>query len=383
MAKRRTPPPLERGGRPAPLVRPTDQRRSSSRRGRDLKPPKKRSRTARNPVVIVLSFLFLMVMLGLVGAGIAVTWADQMLRAEGPLTQAVGVIIEPGTSVAVIGRNLESSGVISNRFVFRAAAIRSGAATRLQAGEYKIDAGSSMAQVLDTLASGKVVRHKITVPEGLSSAQVVSLLEDNNVLTGEIDSIPDEGSLLPETYIFTRGLSRARMIALMQDAMEDAKAEIWAGRDQGIPIDSPDDMVVLASIVEKETGLDGERGRVAAVFVNRLNKPQRLESDPTILYGLYGGDAWSRLRGGITQSEKDRPNTYNTYQINGLPPGPIANPGRAALEAVANPPTTNEFFFVADGTGGHDFSVTYEEHLRKVARLRAIERSRSTGSTTQ
>jgi UPF0755 protein len=207
-------------------------------------------------------------------------------------------------------------------------------------------------------------------------------MKDNDVLVGRVDSLPAEGSLLPETYLFTRGMTRERLIEIMQDARDRALAEVWENRDPDLPLDTPDQLVTLASIVEKETGLAGERPEVAGVFVNRIEQRMRLQSDPTILYGLYGGEAWLRPRT-ITQSELDRPNPYNTYQIDGLPPGPIANPGRAALEATANPAETDALFFVADGTGGHAFAVTYEEHQQNVARWREIERQRNAASPSQ
>jgi UPF0755 protein len=195
-------------------------------------------------------------------------------------------------------------------------------------------------------------------------------------LTGTITDIPAEGTLLPETYKFSRGDTAEQVIKRMQQAHNKAVEEIWSRRVNDLPIKTPQQMVVLASIVEKETGRADERTQVAGVFINRLNKNMRLQSDPTILYGLYKGAAWEQYRS-ILRSELDAPNNaYNTYQINGLPPGPIANPGRAALEAVANPSRTNDLFFVADGTGGHVFAETLEEHNRNVARWRKVEQER-------
>jgi UPF0755 protein len=195
------------------------------------------------------------------------------------------------------------------------------------------------------------------------------------VLTGNIREIPREGTLLPETYRFTRGTTREQVIQRMQQAQRRAVQEIWERRNPDLPVRTLEQFVVLASIVEKETGKPDERTRVAAVFVNRLNKKMKLQSDPTIIYGLVGGKG--TLGRPIMRREIDQPTPYNTYVIDGLPPGPIANPGRASLEAAANPARTKELYFVADGTGGHAFADNYEVHQRNVARLRALERDAS------
>jgi UPF0755 protein len=236
-----------------------------------------------------------------------------------------------------------------------------------------------MAEVLGKIRRGEVVRHMVTVPEGATSAQALAILMRHPVLTGTA-AVPPEGALLPETYDIQRGDDRAAVLKRMMAARDKALAELWANRQQGLPVKTPEEAVILASIVEKETGIASERPRVAAVFVNRLRRGMRLESDPTIIYGLSRGepllDASGRRRG-LRRSELDRPNPYSTYQIDGLPPTPIANPGLEALRAVLNPPETNELFFVADGAGGHVFAPTFEQHLRNVARWREIERSRA------
>jgi UPF0755 protein len=322
-----------------------------------------------------------LLVVAVVGGAAAVFWGQQAYTAPGPLTEDVGVVIDRGASVEAIATGLEERGVISNKWVFIAAAWSGGSTARMQAGEYLIPARSSMEDVLGRIVSGRVLQHPVTIAEGLTSAQVVRRLTDSDVLSGIITSIPDEGSLLPETYQVTRGMSRQALIERMQVAHDAAVAEIWEGRDANLPLKSPREMVILASIVEKETGVASERPRIAGVFVNRLRRGMKLQTDPTILYGLYGGDAWSLPRT-ITRDELDRPNPYNTYQINGLPPGPIANPGRAALEAVANPMETDEIYFVADGTGGHVFARTLGEHEANVARWREIERQRASQTTT-
>ena len=214
--------------------------------------------------------------------------------------------------------------------------------------------------------------HAITIPEGLTTDQILDRLRDSDVLTGDIHETPKEGSLLPETYKVTRGMPRDALIRKMEKDQDDAVKRIWSRRSPDIPLKSPYELVTLASIVEKETGKADERPRVAEVFLNRLAKRMRLQSDPTIVYGLVGGKG--TLGRGILKSEVDQPTPYNTYVIDGLPPGPIANPGVAALEAVANPSRTKELYFVADGTGGHVFAETLDQHAKNVARWRQIEK---------
>jgi UPF0755 protein len=225
--------------------------------------------------------------------------------------------------------------------------------------------------VVATIVDGKVVAHQISIPEGVTSEQVVARLLDDDVLTGNIKEIPREGTLLPDTYNFTRGVTREQMIQRMQAAQQRVVKEVWDRRSPDLPVKTPEQLIILASIIEKETGKPEERSRVAAVFVNRLKQKMRLQSDPTIIYGLVGGKG--TLGRPIMRSEIDQPTPYNTYLIDGLPPGPISNPGRASLEAAANPARTREIYFVADGTGGHVFAETYDQHQKNVARLRLIE----------
>ncbi|WP_226577073.1 endolytic transglycosylase MltG [Acuticoccus sediminis] len=341
---------------------------------------KRRSRVARHPVVLFANMLLFLLVAGLVGGVAALVIGQRMYTAEGPLQQDVAILIERGSALEFIARGLEEQGIITNQYVFLAAAQATGAAGKMQAGEYMIPARSSMEQVMQRIASGDVIQHQITFAEGLTSYQVVQRMLENDILTGPVAEIPPEGSLLPETYRITRGMPRERLIDSMKAAHNRAVERIWAARSPDLPIDSPAELVVLASIVEKETGVDGERGRVAAVFENRLKQGMKLQSDPTILYGLYGGEAWAQGRT-LFQSDLDRPNPYNTYQIAGLPPGPITNPGVAALEATAQPAETKDLFFVADGSGGHVFSETYAEHQRNVTRWRQIEAERRAAGT--
>ena len=231
---------------------------------------------------------------------------------------------------------------------------------------------TGLREVIDTMVSGREILHSITIPEGLTSEQILQRIREYDLLSGDVRDVPKEGALLPETYRVARGMSRNDLIRKMQDDQKRVLDQIWARRAADLPLRSPYELLTLASIVEKETGKADERPRVAGVFINRLTKRMRLQSDPTIVYGLVGGKG--TLGRGILRSEVERPTPYNTYQIEGLPPGPIANPGRAALEAVANPSRTKELYFVADGTGGHVFAETLEQHNRNVARWRMLER---------
>ncbi|MHC5653236.1 endolytic transglycosylase MltG [Stappia sp.] len=339
-------------------------------------PPPVRSRHVRNPFVIVINALLTLAVLGVLATGGLLYWGKGEFDSTGPLTQPKTVVISSGSGLQAIADTLENEGVISNGMVFWAGVRAYKNAAKLKAGEYAFEPGSSMREVMDDLVSGKAVYHTLTIPEGWTSAQIIERVREHPVLTGPIDEIPAEGSLLPETYTFTRGLSRKQIVEEMKEHQTKALAEIWGRRTEGLPVETPEQLVILASVVEKETARADERPRVAGVFVNRLRKNMRLQSDPTILYGLHGGAAWTSDRSAITRSDLDKPNPYNTYQIDGLPPGPIGNPGRAAMEAVANPSRTKDLYFVADGTGGHVFAETYEQHQRNVAKWRRIERER-------
>jgi UPF0755 protein len=245
----------------------------------------------------------------------------------------------------------------------------------LRFGEYQFKQNASLREVRETIVEGRSILHSITIPEGLTSEQIVQRLKENEILVGDVNQIPPEGALLPDTYRFGRGFSRSQLLAQMEAGQRRLLTDIWARRSPDVPLKTPRDLVILASIVEKETGRSDERPRVASVFVNRLNRGMRLESDPTIIYGIVGGKG--SLGRGILATEIRQATPYNTYVINGLPPGPIANPGRAAMEATANPAKTRDIFFVADGTGGHAFAETLEQHNRNVRRWRQIEAGES------
>lgn len=284
------------------------------------------------------------------------------------------VTLASGSGVSAIGLQLKSAGVIRSVDLFRAAASLTGADRKLRAGEYEVPSGASLAGVLNLLVEGRVVRHFVTLPEGWSSLQAVDILNNQPVLTGTVDKTPEEGSLWPDTYEVVRGETRQSVIERMQRAASENLRQLWALRGPGTVARSPQEAVILASIVEKETGLAAERPRVAAVFSNRLRAGMRLESDPTIVYGVTKGRPLGR---GIRRSELVQQTPWNTYQINGLPPTPIANPGKEALKAVLNPPADPALFFVADGSGGHAFAATYEQHQQNVVRWRAIERQKA------
>ncbi len=297
----------------------------------------------------------------------------------GPLVADSTFMVEKGDSVTVIAQKLLDKGYISDARVFILGFYLNKQEGTLKAGEFPLKASISMEQIINVLRSGKSITYKITLPEGLTSQQIVERLNKNTVLSGNIVKTPEEGTLLPETYTFQRGTSRQTLLERMADAQRKVLKQAWDKRVGGLPFKLPREALILASIVEKETGKVSERPRVAGVFINRLNKSMRLQSDPTIIYGLVGGKG--TLGRPIKQSEIDKRTPYNTYQIDGLPPTPIANPGRAAIEAVLNPAQTKEIFFVADGTGGHLFATTLKQHNRNVAKWRAWQKKQKSQPT--
>lgn len=333
--------------------------------------PIRRSASARHPLIVIGNAIISIFVLLAIVAGVVLFIGKQRFEEPGPLPQDRVVNIPHGSGMRDIADVLSQQGVIDQPWVFIGSVLVLKAREDLKAGEYQFKAHSSLRDVVATMVEGKVVTHQVSVPEGLTSQQIVSRLLEDDVLTGDIKAIPREGSLLPDTYNFTRGVTREQMIDRMQQAQQRLVREIWDHRSPDLPIKTPDQLVVLASLVEKETGKPEERTRVAAVFVNRLKQKIKLQSDPTIIYGLVGGKG--TLGRPIMKSEITQPTPYNTYLIDGLPPGPISNPGRAALEAAANPARTRELYFVADGTGGHAFAETYEQQQKNVARLRSIE----------
>jgi len=336
-------------------------------------PPPKRSERARNPFVVIGNAIITILIILMIGAGTVYYYGRQLLETPGPLKEDKVVNIPARAGKRDIADALTREGVINvNPWAFIGSVFALKASSDLKPGEYEFRKGASLRDVIATIVEGKVVQHGVTIPEGLTSEQIVARLTDNDIFAGSVREIPREGTLLPETYKFPRGTTRDQVIQRMQQAQKRVLAEIWERRNPDVPVKSPEALVTLASIIEKETGKADERSRVAAVYVNRLRQKMKLQSDPTIIYGLVGGKG--TLGRPIKRSEITQPSPYNTYVIDGLPPGPIANPGRASLEAAANPARTRDLFFVADGTGGHSFTETYDQHQKNVAKLRAIEK---------
>jgi UPF0755 protein len=334
--------------------------------------PTRPSRRARNPLVIVGNAIFTALVLILIVVGAAVAIGKSRLDAPGPLPEEKVVTIPPRSGLMDIADLLEREGVIDvHRLVFIGGVFALKARSDLKAGEYLFPKHASVKDVIDTIVEGKVVQHQITVPEGLTSEQIVARLLESEILSGNIKDVPKEGSLLPDSYHFNRGFTREQMIQRMRQAQERLVREVWDRRNPDLPVKTPEQLIILASIIEKETSKPEERTRIAAVMANRLKQKMKLQSDPTIIYGLVFGKG--ALGHPLTKSEIAQPTPYNTYIIDGLPPGPIANPGRASIEAAANPARTKELYFVADGTGGHAFAETYDQHLKNVARLRSLE----------
>jgi UPF0755 protein len=333
---------------------------------------RKPKRQRQRPVFALMNALFTALFIGLLGLAGAFYYAKMQFDSPGPLNHASVVTIPRGEGVNAIASRLERESIIHDRRIFMAAVLYFGAQAKLKAGDYAIEARAPMRDVLDTLIEGDAILYQVTIPEGWTSQQIVERLRETEELTGEITEIPPEGSLMPDTYRFARKTERSDIIAQMRQAQEKFMEKVWPSRDPGLPFDTRKEALILASIVEKETGLADERSKVAAVFVNRLRKGMRLGSDPTIIYGLVGGRG--SLGRPIYRSEITQETPYNTYVIKGLPPTPIANPGRAAIEAVLKPTETDALYFVADGTGGHVFAKTLAEHNRNVAEWRKIEK---------
>jgi UPF0755 protein len=361
-------------------------------------------------------------------------WGRQTFNGPGPLAEAICFKVEKGASLSQVSRALAEQGAVSDARIFRVGADYSDKARLLKFGSYLIEPGASMAQVVEDLtaggqstcgrevnfrisvASAEVVlreldpatnryedvvkfdpatevapveyldaagapdlRWRITLAEGVTSWQVVDALKRADFLEGAIKEVPPEGSLAPDSYEVDKGADRATLLADMAERQVRILAELWAVRAEGLPYDTPEKALIMASIVEKETGVAEERKRVASVFVNRLQQGIRLQTDPTVIYGVTKGIGV--LGRGLRQSELRRETPYNTYVIDGLPPGPIANPGRLSIEAALNPDTTKLLFFVADGTGGHAFAETLEEHNENVVKWRAIEAAQKAAGT--
>ncbi|MBL8565528.1 MAG: endolytic transglycosylase MltG [Hyphomicrobiaceae bacterium] len=371
-------PDITAGKRPQTPRSPAEQLQPGSppsrpRRKRPKAPPSRRlTGFAR-----FVSGIFTIALAAMVVSGLAMLWLYHEFERAGPLAVTRTVGVPKGEGPIEIAARLEREGIISNRWAFVAShyvrnLMSQGKPAVLKAGEYEIRKSASMSQVRATIVEGKSILHKVTLPEGLTSAQIIERLTAEETLTGEITEIPPEGSLLPDTYRFSKGTTRQEIVDRMVSEQQKFLAAMWEKRKANLPVSTPEQALVLASIVEKETGRADERQRVAAVFVNRLRKNMRLQSDPTIVYGLVGGKG--SLGRPITRSDIDSKTAYNTYQINGLPPGPICNPGRSAIEATLDPAETQDLYFVADGSGGHAFSETLKEHNAAVSNWRKVEK---------
>ncbi len=380
---------------------------------------------ASNALTILVVGLFLM--------GGLILWGQTQYQSEGPLETAICLRVESGSNMTRVSRELEDQGAITNATIFRMAADYTDRAQQLKAGSFLVREGSSMEQIIDEITSSGAstcgseieyrigvtraqtrvrelnpatlefdeiaefdmaeeetpaayqekrqeadTRYRVSLAEGVTSWQVVEALKGFEALSGEISEIPAEGTLAPDSYDVAAGQDRNDILKAMQDKQQLRINAAWENRQEGLPLESPEEMLILASIIEKETGVPGERGQVASVFVNRLNQGMRLQTDPTVIYGVTKGQG--TLGRGLRRSELNRPTPWNTYQIDGLPPTPIANPGLASLEAAVAPDNTNYVFFVADGTGGHAFAETLQEHNRNVAKWREIEAERNSGN---
>lgn len=318
---------------------------------------------------------FVLVLVSIAGAYL---WLQKAVEQPGPSTQATRVIVERGSGLQQIAWQLKREGVIEHPRLFQLLAEWRDATKSLKAGEYLFPAGASLEAALDRIARGDTEVHFVTFAEGLTTKTMLDLLAAKEGLTGEVPDDVAEGSLLPSTYDYQYGTARRAIVERMQRAMRQALARAWDTREPDLPLKSETELLTLASIVEKETGLSGERAEVAGVFINRLRRGMKLQSDPTTIYAVTSGE--TVLGRGLRRSELALAHPYNTYHIAGLPPGPIANPGEAALMAAAQPAETDALYFVADGSGGHAFARTLEEHNRNVARWRAIERERQNSS---
>ena len=342
-----------------------------------------------SPFVRFLNGLLTFILLVMVMIGVAAFVFDRQIDAPGPLEQAKTVVIPKNEGTLEIAARLEREGIVKDRRLFvvgyrwmqLAAMVEGSKPAPLKAGDYAVRQNASVRQLIELLSEGKTMSYRVTIPEGLTSYQIVERLKADANLSGDLEAVPPEGSLLPETFIIERGMPRQAVIDRMQAEARKVAEKAWAQRKKDLPLKSLEEAIVLASIVEKETGRSDERDRVAAVFVNRLRINMRLQSDPTILYGMTGGKTvWSRP---IQKQEISQRTTHNTYQIDGLPPTPICNPGRAALEAVLNPADIKALYFVADGAGGHVFSETLKDHNANVQKWRATEKDLRNKSAPQ
>src|SRR5262245_39432482 len=361
--------------------------RSPAERLEPTRPPARVNRKVRleeehtpRPFLAFMNGLLTVALISMLLLGALAYYFDAQMDAPGPLARAKVIVIPKLEGSLEIAARLEREGVVSDRRLFTAgyrwlqllAWLEGDKALQLKAGDYEVRPNASVRELVDLLGEGKTVTYKVTVPEGLTSQQIVDRLQADPNLSGEISAMPTEGSLLPETFVTQRGAARQSVLDSMAAESRKLMERLWAQRKKDLPVKTWDEAVILASIVEKETGRNDERDRVAAVFVNRLRQNMRLQSDPTILYGLFGGKVvWGRA---IQRSEITQKTAHNTYQIDGLPPTPICNPGRHSIEAVLQPRESRELYFVADGSGGHAFAETLKDHNANVQKWRLVEK---------
>lgn len=330
----------------------------------------------------LLTWVFVLAFIAAAALVAGWVWINNEMTRPGPLQDEIVFMVTEGDTLTAVASRLEEQGIITDgRILLLKSRIdkeMQGTVPHVKVGEYVLDPGISMAGVLAILTEGRSILHRITLPEGRTTAQLLRIIEAHEALVGEMPEVlPEEGTLLPDTYLFHRGMTRQQLIDKVQKAQADVLAELWPQRAEGLLLETPYEAVILASIVEKETGIAEERDEIAALFTTRLKKGMRLQSDPTIIYGISQGEPLYNSKGQrrtLLRSEIDRPTEWNTYQIDGLPKTPICNPGREAIAAVLNPPDTEYLFFVADGKGGHLFARTLAEHNRNVAAYRAYER---------
>ncbi len=326
------------------------------------------------------SFVFILTLSVVLGA-LGFWWASNEFHNPGPLTETALFEVKKGSGLSDIAYNLKDEGAIRHKYVFIFGTRLMGAQAELKAGEYELPAGISAHDIMDKLRKGDVVDRRVTIREGLTSYEVVEVLKTVKELEGDVAAVPEEGTLLPQTYDYRLHETRQDIVERMKTGMTSTIDELWPGRDPNLPITTPQEALTLASIVEKETGVPEERKKVAGVFINRLSKGIALQTDPTVIYGITMGKHKNEGLGPLGRRlltkdlETDTP--YNTYMHPGLPPGPIANPGRASIEAVLHPETHDYIYFVADGTGGHQFAATLEEHNANVAKLQKIRREQA------
>ena len=313
-----------------------------------------------------------LVVCGCLTVAAATLWLQHGLTKLKTVPDGTLVYIEQGSSVNKIARTLVEQNIIDDPLFFKIGARLTRAKGPLKAGEYLMPSTISTAEMIRILQAGKTHQRRVTIPEGLMAVEIIAMINETDGLSGTITDIPPEGSLLPETYHFDRGMDRRMLIARMQQAMQATIKELWETRADNLPLTTPEEAIILASIVEKETGIAAERPRVAGVFINRLNVNMALQTDPTVIYAITQGK--QKLDRPLYRKDLNIESPYNTYVVTGLPPGPIANPGRASIAATLNPEEHDYFYFVADGTGGHAFGKTMDDHARNVSNWRKIQR---------